>query len=101
LRESVRSDDTVCRLGGDEFFVICSRTPLVGAMQMAEDIRHRASELRVIVGSHTWHGSVSSGVAVRGTDMVGPDDLLKVADQGLYVAKRSGRDRVATVCELT
>jgi hemerythrin len=98
LSESVRSDDTLCRLGGDEFLVICSRTPLLGAMQMAEGIRRRASELRVPVGPDTWHGSVSSGVAVRDPGMAGPDDLLKAADQGMYLAKRGGRNRVATVC---
>jgi hemerythrin len=98
LSESVRSDDTVCRLGGDEFLVICCRTPMFGAMQVAKCIRHRVSELRVPLGSHKWRGSVSGGVAARGPAMAGPDDLLKAADQGLYVAKRAGRDRVETVC---
>jgi hemerythrin len=98
LCESVRSDDTVCRLGGDEFLVICSRTPLLGAMQMAENVRQCASELRVPVGLDTWRGSVSCGVAVREAGMVDPGDLLKAADRGLYAAKRGGRNRVATVC---
>jgi len=98
LDESVRSDDTLCRLGGDEFLVICGRTPLLGAMQLAEDIRLRVSELRVPAGQGAWRGSVSCGVAVRGAAMAGPDDLLKAADQGLYAAKRKGRNAVQTVC---
>jgi hemerythrin len=98
LNEAVRTDDTLCRLGGDEFLVICSRTPLPGAMRLAEDLRQEAKRLRVPVGPAGWLGSISVGVAVRGPGMGGPDDLLKAADEGLYVAKRSGRDRVATVC---
>jgi hemerythrin len=101
LGESVRTDDTLCRLGGDEFLVICSRTPLHGAMQMAEGIRRRVSELRVPVGPDKWRGSVSIGVAVCSDGMAGPDDLLKAADQGLYAAKRNGRNGVATVCGAT
>jgi hemerythrin len=101
LSESVRTDDTLCRLGGDEFLVICSRTPLAGAMQLAENLRHSVSELRVPVGQEEWRGSISAGVAVRGPDMASPEDLLKAADQGLYVAKSRGRNCVATVCAPT
>ena len=98
LRQSVRSDDAVCRLGGDEFLVICSRTPLLGALKTAESIRQNVCELRVPVGSVSWHGSVSCGVAVRQAGMGDPGELLRAADQGLYVAKHGGRNRVGTVC---
>lgn len=98
LAQSVRTDDSVCRLGGDEFLVICSRTPLQGALKMAESIRQRVSQLRVPVDASFWRGSVSCGVAVRVAGMVDPGDLLKAADQGLYAAKRSGRNRVEAIC---
>jgi hemerythrin len=98
LDEAVRTDDTLCRLGGDEFLVVCSRTPLPGAMQLAEDLRQKVNGMCVPAGAGQWRGSISAGVAVRGPGMSGPDDLLKAADQGLYAAKRSGRDRVATTC---
>jgi hemerythrin len=67
-------------------------------MRLAEDLRQEVKRLRVPVDRGEWSGSISIGVAVRGPGMAGPDDLLKAADKGLYVAKRSGRDRVATVC---
>jgi hemerythrin len=44
-----------------------------------------------------WHGSISVGVAVRTRDMVRPEQLLKVADEGVYKAKHQGRNAVATV----
>jgi hemerythrin len=101
LSQSVRSDDAVCRLGGDEFLVICSRTPLPGALKTAESIRQNVCGLRVPVGSSTWQGSVSCGVAVRDAGMADPGDLLRAADQGLYAAKRGGRNRVGTVSSAT
>ena len=101
LRQSVRSDDAVCRLGGDEFLVICSRTRLLGALKTAETIRQNVCELRVPVGSSSWRGSVSCGVAVRQAGMADPGELLRAADQGLYAAKHGGRNRVGTVCSDT
>lgn len=95
LGEALRTDDTLCRLGGDEFLVICSRTPLSGALQLAEELRREANALRLPSILLDWRGSVSVGVAVRSADMASPDDLLKAADLGLYAAKRGGRNRVA------
>lgn len=95
LRYSVRTDDIVCRLGGDEFLVICSCTSLEGALHAAELMRLAVAELCVSAGSGVWSGSVSVGVAVRTPDMFAPEDLLKAADEGVYIAKRNGRNRVA------
>lgn len=92
LSEAIRSDDVVCRLGGDEFLVICPATPLDGAMHLAEIVRTAVAELKVPTGSGTWHGSVSIGVATRTATMAAPDDLIKVADEGVYAAKRAGRN---------
>jgi hemerythrin len=97
LQHSVRTDDIVCRLGGDEFLVICPGTPLVGAMKLAETIRSEVAALRVPAGPGEWRGSVSIGVASRTAAMTRHEDLVKAADLGVYVAKRKGRNRVDTV----
>lgn len=97
LRHAVRTDDVVCRLGGDEFLIICPRTPLDGAMHFAELTRRAIAELRVPAGGGEWHGSISVGVAVRNAGMRGPDDLIKAADDAVYLAKRNGRNCVATL----
>ena len=97
LRRSVRNDDIVCRLGGDEFLIICAYTDLPGAMKTAEKLRSEVSELRVRAGSGDWIGSVSVGVAQRSPEMKFEEELLKRADEGVYVAKNNGRDCVSTV----
>lgn len=97
LRQSVRSDDVVCRLGGDEFLILCNYTNLAGAITTAEKLRHEVSELLVPVGTGVWRGSVSVGVAERTHSMEMVDDLLKLADSAVYVAKRNGRNCVAKV----
>ena len=95
LRNTVRTDDLACRLGGDEFFVVCPATDLEGTLQLAEKIRAAIAELRVPTGGDTWCGSVSIGIAARTAKMQGCDDLIKAADEGVYLAKKRGRNRVA------
>jgi len=97
LSNTLRSDDIVCRLGGDEFLVICPNTPEYGAKIIAEDIRNVIDALRIDVGKGEWQGSVSVGVAARSAEMKKPGDLLKLADQGVYLAKNAGRNCVKIV----
>ena len=94
LRYCMRTDDVVCRLGGDEFLIICPRTTLEGALHAAESTRQAIAQLRVPTGDGVWLGSISVGVAVRTPDMQNPEDLIKEADQGVYIAKREGRNCV-------
>lgn len=103
MRQAVRSDDVVCRLGGDEFLIVCMHTALEGAMTTAENVRQSVSELRVKAGGGEWLGSVSIGVAEATPALLaqGVDAWLKTADDAVYVAKRSGRNCVATVQDCT
>ena len=98
LRHSLRSDDTVCRLGGDEFFIICPNTDEAGGMHIAELTRKAVSELRVPTGGQAWHGSISVGLASRLPDMKNFEELIKNADKGVYAAKEAGKNcvRIAT-----
>jgi len=94
LKGSVRTDDIVCRLGGDEFFVICPNTPEDGGMLLAEIIRKNISELRVPTGTEVWPGSISVGVAAKQVGIKNYDELIKVADNGVYAAKKAGKNCV-------
>jgi hemerythrin len=96
LQHNLRSDDIVCRLGGDEFFIICPSTDKEGGMHIAELTRKAVSELRVPTGGEPWHGSISVGVASRLPDMKNCEELIKSADKGVYVAKEAGRNCVKT-----
>jgi len=95
LRSSVRGQDVVCRLGGDEFLIVSPAAPLEGALHMAEKLRTAVASLRVDVGGAQWLGSVSIGVAVMLPTHQRMEDLLKDADRGAYQAKVLGRNRVA------
>lgn len=99
LVHSVRNDDVVCRLGGDEFLIICPHTPLKGALHVAENTRKTVDRLRVAVGAGEWKGSISVGVAERTAGMRSPDELIKAADKGVYLAKKRGRNCVAHAAE--
>ena len=96
LKESIRTDDVVCRLGGDEFIILCQNTPLDGAMLLAEKIRQEVSNLQVSVGNGKWIGSISIGVGSRQDNMKVLEDLIKVADNGVYIAKKNGRNFVGS-----
>ena len=97
LRNTVRSDDIVCRLGGDEFLVICPDTPEFGVRRIAETVRKVVNKMRILAGDGEWHGSVSIGVAVRSEKMEKPDMLIKAADKAVYLAKKAGRNCVKIV----
>ena len=98
LRASVRNDDFVARLGGDEFLIVCMDTSREGALLAAEKLRQEVASLKVAVeGGGQWLGCVSVGVAQRDATIATVEDLLKRADEGLYQAKRQGRNCVAAV----
>lgn len=94
LRASVRSDDIVCRLGGDEFLIICPNTPLEGALHIAQLTRKNIGALSIIAGNSAWQGSISIGVAANSSDIASVDQLLKTADDAVYIAKNAGRNCV-------
>ncbi|KJY83309.1 diguanylate cyclase [Vibrio galatheae] len=94
LSHSFRSDDLVCRLGGDEFFVICPNTDTEGGVHIAEFTRHKVNQMLVPVGESVWRGSISVGVAQRTAEMEDYNDLIKAADNAVYAAKSLGRNRV-------
>jgi len=94
LKHAVRSDDIVCRLGGDEFFIICPQTDKAGGMHFAETICQSIAALRVPTGDGAWQGSVSIGVAARSDEMDNLDELMKLADEGVYLAKKAGKNCV-------
>lgn len=93
MNDSVRTSDLVCRLGGDEFLIICRDSSLDGAREVADKILKKSQPKRQQSGQVTWPGSVSIGIAEYRPGMSRPEELLKAADQALYRAKRAGGNR--------
>jgi two-component system cell cycle response regulator len=94
LTESVRGSDVVCRYGGEEFLVLAPETGLEGARALAEKIRMAfSSRLFGDSAQHVFPLTLSVGVAQLG-DAESGNDMIARADEALYHAKQSGRDRV-------
>lgn len=95
LRASARRGDSVCRVGGEEFLVICPNTDLVAVMLSAERLRTTLEAKRIAIGQAEKSITVSIGVATRGAEITDIDALVSLADQALYAAKESGRNKVS------
>jgi diguanylate cyclase (GGDEF)-like protein len=96
LHESARREDSVCRIGGEEFLVICSNTSLKSAMQSAERLRANLGAKRIAIGETEITLTISIGVAARAPGIPDMDALVSTADQALYAAKEAGRNRTCT-----
>jgi diguanylate cyclase (GGDEF)-like protein len=97
LKADLRAQDVICRTGGDEFLVICPDTGLESAVVCAERVRRSVEDLVIPVGTLVLKGTVSIGVSVRDSGMPDADALIKRADQGAYLAKQRGRNKVAAI----
>ncbi|MCM0083501.1 GGDEF domain-containing protein [Geomonas sp. Red32] len=93
LMATVRKTDCLVRYGGEEFCCILPETPLENACVLADRFRTSVERLAIAAGSTELRVTISLGVA-----QLRPEDthatLLKRADEGLYDAKQSGRNRV-------
>lgn len=95
LLEQVRTSDVSARMGGEEFAILLSDTSAADAALVAERIRNRIDELSIRLNGHIVKWTVSIGVAELNDDDTRITALLRRADQALYTAKRSGRNRVS------
>ncbi|HMB32287.1 MAG TPA: diguanylate cyclase, partial [Desulfohalobiaceae bacterium] len=84
IRKRVRKVDIAGRWGGEEFMVICPGTDEYGAGRLAEDIR---SDIQNYNFSHNELVTVSAGVAKYSEVDKGVEQLVNIADKGLYKAK--------------
>lgn len=90
LKNSMRSEDTPCRIGGEEFAVILPETGPAGAEVVSEKIRNEFAKLKIAAIDL----SLSGGIATYPLDAKTTEELIDRADQMLYFAKYSGKNRV-------
>jgi diguanylate cyclase (GGDEF)-like protein len=95
--ENKRSPDVVARVGGEEFAILLPETDLESSCIVAERLRRMVAERPLETGGMRVAVTVSVGVAELSSAMGGTSDLMKLADRMLYEAKRSGRNRIASL----
>jgi diguanylate cyclase (GGDEF)-like protein len=95
LKSSVRKKDTVARYGGEEFILILPETGLEASFVIAERIRRLIENTLFEVGQAQVNLTVSMGISNFPSHRAkSKEELIKMADQALYDAKRGGRNKV-------
>jgi len=95
IREHVRGSDIGCRYGGEELAVVLPEATREVAVERAERIRRGIEALRLEHGGRPLEAVTASfGVAIYPQHAGDAEALLRAADEALYGAKRSGRNRV-------
>ncbi len=96
MRDSVRSSDIVARYGGEEKIVLLRGASMEQGLSVAEKIRKNVEDYEVADKDHTYKVKISIGVSIY-KPQDDEETVIKRADEGLYKAKESGRNRVETV----
>jgi diguanylate cyclase (GGDEF)-like protein len=94
MRQSVRSTDTLARMGGEEFLLLLPMNDIDGALVHAGRIRKRIAATPVTSGTVEIAVTMSLGVAEVFTSDRASDSVVTRADSALYRAKVAGRNRV-------
>jgi diguanylate cyclase (GGDEF)-like protein len=91
FRRSVRTEDIVCRYGGEEFLMVLPDTTLESVRERTEVMRDAIEKLDL---QHAGHAlgkiTASFGISFSQDGVLTPDILLRYADEALYESKRRG-----------
>lgn len=96
MRNFFRRDDIIGRLGGEEFAVILPNTPLKDAEKLAEKFHQHISSHPAPYENTCIHFTFSMGVSTYNMNFLNFNEILKLADEGLYESKTNGRNRITT-----
>ena len=94
VQARIRRDEVFARYGGEEFALLLPETNMEGARALAEGLREKTEQSRFVFQNETIPVTISIGVAMLVDNHKTSLDLIKAADERLYEAKRSGRNRV-------
>jgi two-component system, cell cycle response regulator len=91
---TLREQDIAGRIGGEEFLIILPETTIEGAFQLAVRIRKNVEEFILPFLNFKIRTTISAGVCQFENSVTNVNELLDIADQALYEAKRSGKNNV-------
>lgn len=101
LQNEIRASDIACRYGGEEFLCVLSDCSLECATGWANKLRIKISEISIRLASEKIENiTLSIGIAMYPEDGMTAPILVDSADQALYQAKRTGRNKIVTYSEL-
>jgi len=91
------SNSVISRFGGEEFCIILPSVHKSEAYKIADRLRKRIEEAKIILRKQETHITVSIGVANFPLDSSDTDELILKADKAMYEAKQKGRNRVCVI----
>ncbi len=94
ITSRIRSVDMLARYGGDEFVLICPVSDLKSASVAAERLREEVASKKYYFDSREFRITLSIGIAESNEDMKNAREIIRLADNCLYEAKRRGRNNV-------
>ena len=104
LLDSFRSEDVVMRYGGEEFLCVLCNSESEGAKKRAEEIRKKVEDFDFIYRDLKIKVTISGGISVfninNNEEKKTPERLIREADEALYIAKRTGRNKVINYAPL-
>jgi len=92
LIKCIREEDTLSRLGGDEFTVLVHELSTPESAAMIAEKMMDALKAEIILEAHSLHVTASIGISLYPRDSTNKNDLLKYADSAMYRAKEEGRN---------
>ena len=90
-----RAEDEVCRYGGEEFLILLPGADLEVTSRRAEDWRRAFEQSKIEFEGKSLSTTLSLCVTVFPPRGQNSDDLLKLADEAMYLSKRNGRNQVS------
>lgn len=94
VQERIRREEIFARYGGEEFSLILPETPLAGARALADELRRKVQDHGFVFQNERIPVTISLGASLLEPTDRTTADLIQRADEKLYEAKRSGRNRV-------
>ena len=94
IKEGLEEDMILGRLGGEEFAIVCSADSDEAIVQRVEAIRQKIEDIEMFTDDKVQVGcTISDGIAKYSDELTSIDHLLQKADEALYEAKESGRNK--------
>jgi two-component system cell cycle response regulator len=94
FQRTLREQDIAGRIGGEEFLVILPETAIEGAFQLAVRVRKSVEDFVLSLQNHEIRTTISAGVCQYERGLKEVKDLLDLADQAMYEAKKSEKNKV-------